>query len=94
MTWTDIDGARQHLNPRLFAESGGRRPSRKVVYEMIPRGLRVVRRGDAEPRRDSQGRMRNGRIIFALEWIDQFLTQTAERTGAENVVGLPVKRHA
>lgn len=64
MTWMSIDGARDYL-----ARGGGKRPTRKVLYLMVRRGLRVARLGDS-------GR----RLIFAAEWIDQFLESTAEKS--------------
>ena len=71
MHWLDVDGVRDHL--------GGRENvSRKVVYGMVAKGLRVARL--EEPREDSRGRRRQGRIWTCDEWIDAFLiSRSGER---------------
>jgi hypothetical protein len=96
MRWTDVDGAREHLNPRLFAATNGKRPTRKAIYKMIAAGMKVVRRGDAIPRKDSKGRMRQGRITVALEWMDEFMVATAESLPStdQDVVTMPARRRA
>jgi hypothetical protein len=75
----DVDGARRYLagkpadapiDPRL-------KPSRKAVYNMVTAGLRVARLGDIEPTRDTKGRLRHGRMMFAAEWVDEFLEARA-----------------
>ena len=62
MTWFSIDGARDYLASR------GKRPSRKVLYNMVARGLKVARVG-------SSGRS----FVFCAEWLDEFLEQTAAK---------------
>jgi hypothetical protein len=61
MTWFDVDGARDYLS-----RGGGKKPSRKVVYGMVARGLKVARIGDS-------GR----RLIFSAEWVDEYLQRSA-----------------
>jgi hypothetical protein len=74
MTWTDVDGVRDYL--------GGRdRVSRKAVYRLVELGLKVARVSTTGPQRDRKGRLRQGRVMFALEWIDEFLEARASATG-------------
>ena len=61
MTWCDVDGAREYL-----AQGGGKKLSRKVLYNMVAAGLRVSRIGDT-------GR----RLMFCHEWIDEFMKKSA-----------------
>lgn len=66
MKWFDVDGARDYL-----AECGStrtpngreRRPSRKVLYNMVKAGLKVSR-----PHGDRH-------LVFCAEWIDEYLQQ-------------------
>src|ERR1700682_4548073 len=61
--WFDVDGARDYLS-----QQGGKKPSRRTVYNYVARGLKVARIGDT-------GR----RFMFCTEWIDLFLQRMAER---------------
>jgi len=75
MTWTDVDGVRDYI--------GGReRVTRKAVYRLVEQGLKVVRVSTTGPRRDSKGRLRHGRVRFALEWVDEFFEARATATTA------------
>src|SRR5262249_45216904 len=97
MRWTDVDGAREYLNPRLFAATGGKQPTRKTIYNMIAAGMRVARRGDAEPSIDSKGRVRQGRIAISLEWVDEFLIATSEAvrtTEQTSLIEMPSRKRA
>lgn len=51
--------------------------SRKTAYAWVAAGLRVARVGDGEARRDSRGRLWQGRIVFNTAWIDDFLLARA-----------------
>ena len=58
MRWFDVDGAREYL------AQGGRKPSRKMIYNLAASGLKVARIG-------ASGR----RLMFSAEWIDEHLQQ-------------------
>jgi hypothetical protein len=70
MHWTDVDGVREHLG-------GPEKVDRKTVYRLVEQGLKVARVSATGPRRDRKGRVRNGRLVFALEWVDEFLAHRA-----------------
>lgn len=78
MNWRNADGIRRHLAGVPFDYPINRqfKPTRKVVYSMVGQGMRVAYLG-SEPRRDSKGRLRRGRMMFATEWADEFLAQRA-----------------
>jgi hypothetical protein len=61
--WLQVDDACAYL--------GG--VSRKTAYAMVAAGMRVARLSDVEPKRDSRGRLCQGRILFYTPWIDSFL---------------------
>jgi len=66
MNWCDIDGARDYA-----AQGASKKPSRKVVYGWVAAGMRVARLGDSGEL-DRRGRRKAVRLMFCLEWIDQF----------------------
>lgn len=81
MTWLGgVDGARRHIAGVPFDHpiTDASEPTRKTVYGMVERGLRVARIGEEST--DSRGRRRKGRMIFAAEWIDAFLCERAGGT--------------
>ena len=68
----------------LAAYMGG--VSRKTVYAAVAAGMRVVRRGDAAPRRDSRGRLVQGRMLFSPRWTDEFLESRSTGTPLQQPV--------
>jgi hypothetical protein len=68
--WLTVDGAAAYM--------GG--VSRKTVYAAVADGMRVSRLSAIEPRRDSRGRLNQGRMLFCREWIDSFVESRATRT--------------
>ena len=54
MSWFDVDGARSYLT-----RPGLKPPSRKVIYKMVTKGLRVSRHGHA--------------LWFCEAWIDEYM---------------------
>ena len=68
----------------LAAYMGG--VSRKTVYAAVAAGMRVVRLGDAAPRRDSRGRLVQGRMLFSPRWIDEFLESRSTGTPLQQPV--------
>jgi hypothetical protein len=73
MRWFDVDGARDYLAECGFSKLPGgrgreRRPSRRVLYDMVTGGMKVARLGDS-------GR----RLVFCAEWIDEYLQRAAEK---------------
>lgn len=71
MRWFEVDGACEYLAQQEGGEipkkDGGKKPSRKTVYNMVAAGMKVARLGDS-------GR----RYMFSAEWIDEFLEQRAK----------------
>lgn len=55
--WFDVDGARNYLS-----HCGGKKPSRKTVYNWVKAGMRVARVGNT-----------GKRLMFCEQWIDEFL---------------------
>jgi hypothetical protein len=70
--WGDVDAARDYL-----AHGGGKRPTRKVVYNMVADGMKVARIGDT-------GR----RLMFCHEWIDEYLLRHAAGSADRNIRGV------
>jgi hypothetical protein len=67
--WMDIDGAVEYL----AQQPGGKRLSRKSIYNMVTDGMRVARLGET-------GR----RFLFAAEFIDDYLlSKTSRQQGRE-----------
>jgi hypothetical protein len=61
--WLQVDQAAEYM--------GG--VSRKTVYAAVAAGMRVSRLSDEAPKRDSRGRLNQGRMLFSTQWIDEFL---------------------